>query len=154
MLAGFVAWYLVLMRTRLQVAAAKEEVFKLLDDVDAVLSGPDAKPFLTGDHFSFVDATFCALTAPMMPRCFLFAKQGGEGGSIWPDGLDRPSMWARGRFAFGTQGDSRARTSAESIALVWPTELVKLEEEVLARPCGKFVLTMYKTYRRKVLVAK
>ena len=91
----------------------------MFDDVDAALEASGGKHIM-GPHLSYVDISFCALMGPLMPSTVL-------------------PLWANGRFeSFKPLVDS-----------TFPDELTKLEQELRARPCGRYVEEMFSQWRHR-----
>lgn len=91
----------------------------MFDDVDAALEASGGTHIM-GPHLSYVDISFCALVGPLMPSTVL-------------------PHWANGRFeSFKPLVDS-----------TFPDELTKLEQELRARPCGRYVEEMFSQWRHR-----
>jgi len=99
-----------------------QALLSVLKDVDNALGRTGDEGFLTGPHPSYIDVAFCALAAPLMP------------GSV---SIRKPSFWAGGKFP---------QTYEQAKARGWVRSAVqsKLEQELLQRPCGQFIVRMYK----------
>ena len=87
-------------------------------------------PFLTGQHLSWVDVTFCSLTAPLLFSTLLFTKGG-------------PSPYANGRFkSFGLSDVEWNNLVKET-----PKELKELELEIMKSEVGRYVERTYTKFR-------
>lgn len=98
----------------------KEAMLDVLDQADEQLS---KHKFLTGDSVSYIDFAFCALTSPFIGFSVMYCC---------------PSLWAAGRFP-----EFAKSTKVPGISM-FPSSI---EHEIKQRPCGQFVLRMYREHR-------
>ena len=103
-----------------------EAFWGFLDEVDEVLS---KNKYLTGDEVSYVDITLCSLLGPLLASKVL----GGE-----------KSLYAGGKF---TSFDG----FFQRMGVRLPKEMIELENKLLVRRSGQYVLEMYTEYRMKRL---
>lgn len=121
------------------VAASHRRIMALLDRVDETLrrhgwEKDSDEVYLTGDgkHLSYIDITFAALCAPLLPASVL-APQSDDGGACYAAGRF-PSLLAMGE-----------RIRAEGGG--YPKELLDFGRTLADRPCGKFVCRLYRDLR-------
>jgi glutathione S-transferase len=108
-----------------EVAAVRQShIHAVMDAADDALA---ASAFLAGDHLTYVDLGFAALTAPLLAESLLFAD---------------PSPYAGGRFR-SFFGATRGRAIPEPIRA--------MEGELAARPCGAHVQMLYRAWRTRRL---
>lgn len=128
LLKYFFPVFKLLMRDGLKLRDAKlcEERLQVLrsmfDRVDESLK-KSGGPFIFGEHFSYVDITFCSLAAPLLGTILLYDKKKG--------------YYAHGRF----------KSFSELDLAGMPIDLLNLEKEFFARPCGQMVINTYKSHR-------
>jgi hypothetical protein len=98
-----------------------------------VVNFSENEVFLMGSHISYIDIIFCSLAAPLLARSIPFV------------GADQASsLYAGGRFkSFKLSVEKREKLFCEA-----PSELLAIEDEMLSRPCGQYVLRMYTRYRK------
>jgi glutathione S-transferase len=98
----------------------------------------ESETFLFGDHISYADITFCALVAPLVGYSIVFPKDGSE------------SLYAAGRFrSFTTHpGKSVGYDVLKDVQ----APVADLEAEILGRPCGRYIMNMYKNHRKTPLI--
>ena len=95
--------------------------------------------FLTGEHISYIDITFCALAAPLLYYTIVTPRDGST------------SLYANGRFT-SFQASMYTKESAENNPLTgYPAALMDLEQDLLSRPCGKYIVYMYNHHRKQTL---
>mmetsp|Transcript_381 Transcript_381/g.697 ORF Transcript_381/g.697 Transcript_381/m.697 type:complete len:387 (+) Transcript_381:109-1269(+) len=99
----------------------------VLDRVDEALKASGG-PFIFGSQMSYIDITFCALTAPLMAFSILYRQP--------------RSLYARGRFE-SFSDIAKKKAYIENC----PIELSEFEQHLLQRPSGQLVLMMYGEYR-------
>ena len=96
----------------------------------AGVGGP-VDTFLLGDQLSYVDVNFCSLAAPLLMNTLVLT-----------DSNNGQSYYANGRFT------SFATTKITSPT---PKPLLELEADMLDRPVGRYLVKMYKKYRKHSL---
>lgn len=92
--------------------------------------------FLMGNHISYIDITFCSLAAPLLSFSIIVAPSSSS-----------ESLYAGGRFKSFVLNKYREN----GLKKTSPRECLELEQELLNRPCGKYILKMYEKYRKTPL---
>ena len=105
----------------------EKSLLEMFDKVDEALTN---HKFICGDELSYIDITFCALSAPLLAKSIILRK-------------GKKSLYGNGDISSFNLSDSRY----EEIMSTYPIQLEQFEQKFLERPCGKHVLQVYKDFR-------
>lgn len=99
---------------------------EVLDAADAALTCSSSfkeQPFLLGDRLSYVDVTFAACAAQLISLRLVYRKNAPYANGVFTS------------FARGAQWED------------WPAALVEMEDSIMRRPCGRYLVRMYEEQR-------
>lgn len=108
-------------------------ILALLEKVDVYFQENPSNSYLTGDHLSYIDITFCSLAAPLLYFTLVTSST--------------KSLYAKNRFSsFVIQNPEYYQELKKN----YPLELIEFEKNLLSRPCGKYIKRMYEEHRWQV----
>lgn len=108
-------------------------ILQFLEKIDHHFQQNPSALYITGDHLSYIDITICSLAAPLLYFTLVTSRN--------------QSLYAKNLFSsFVIQNPTRY----EEMKRNYPQELVQFEENLLSRPCGKYIRRMYEENRWKV----